>query len=89
MHNGNPHLGCIFINDDKVPYVYGKEGSSWKMIKCLDDGLTKTRTAKITGNAFLDKKVYFNPDFKLASNVSQNEADTKHANFINCVKPFV
>ena len=44
MHNGNPHLGCIFINDDKmiavgydkVPYVYGKEGSSWKMIKCLD-----------------------------------------------------
>ena len=81
MHNGNPHLGCIFISDDKlvavgydkVPYVYGKNGGSWTMNKCLDDGLTKTRTAKITGNSFLDKKVYFNADFKLASNVSLNE----------------
>jgi len=96
MHNGNPHLHCNFLDDenlvatgfDKVPYIYKKQGATWQQSSCLDDGLANKRQAKITGNSFLDKKVYFNADFKLSTNVELAESDTRHANFINCVKPF-
>ena len=54
----------------------------------LDDGIGKVRKAKITGNSFLDKRVYFNPDIKLNTNVEMKETDTRHANYINCLKPF-
>ena len=44
MHNGNPHLQTIFVDDnkaictgfDKVPYFYKKEGNDWKMNSILD-----------------------------------------------------
>jgi len=44
MHNGNPHLQTIFVDDnkaictgyDKVPYLYKKEGNDWKMNSSLD-----------------------------------------------------
>lgn len=40
MHNGNPHLHCVFIDVDKViatgydkvPFLYKKEASGWKMV---------------------------------------------------------
>ena len=57
-------------------------------MKALDEGVDKTRKAKISGNSFLDKKVYFNSDFKLDGSVMLAETDTKHANFINCTKVF-
>jgi len=31
-------------------------------------------------------KAYFNPDFKLGDNVEMKETNTKHVNFINCMK---
>lgn len=39
MHNGNPHLGCIFVAEDKVlatgfdkvPYLYVNNGGKWQM----------------------------------------------------------
>ena len=37
--------------------------------KILDMGINEARKAKITGNKFLDQKVYFNADMKLGSNV--------------------
>ena len=51
MHNGNPHLTCMFFGNDRliacgfdrVPYVYKKEGDSWKLSKNLDEGFTKVR----------------------------------------------
>ena len=46
------------------------------------------RKAKITGNSFVDKKVYFNPDIKLGANVELKETDTMHSNYVNCLKPF-
>ena len=96
FHNGNPHMSCMFLDNDKlvacgydkVPYIYKKEGSEWKMAKVMDDGTKRQRKAKITGNSFLDKKVYFNSDFKLSSAVEMRETDTKHANFINCLKSY-
>ena len=96
MLKGNPLLNAIFIDEDKVigtgfdkiPYLFKKEGSDWKCIKTLDDGTKKFRKAKITGNSYLDKRVYFNADIKLSSNVEMKETDTKHANYINCLKPF-
>ena len=54
----------------------------------MDEGVKNKRKAQISGNSFLDKKVYFNSDFKLQANVEMVETDTKHANFINCLKPF-
>ena len=50
--------------------------------------MTKERKSKISGNSFLDKKVYFNSDFKLDGTVMLKEMDTKHANYINCLKTF-
>jgi WD40 repeat protein len=96
LHTGNPHLSCIFIDEDKmivsgfdkVPYCYKNNGGTWKNEKTLDDGISKTRKAKISGNSFLDKKVYFNSDFKLDNSVMLVETDTKHANYINCLKVF-
>lgn len=73
MHNGNPHLSCMFLNEetliasgfDKIPYMYKKEGGAWKMSKMLDQGITKVREAKVGGNSFVNKRVHFNPDIKL------------------------
>ena len=39
MHNGNPHLQCMFLTEDKciasgfdkVPYLYKKTGTNWSM----------------------------------------------------------
>jgi hypothetical protein len=56
------------------------------MNKILDDGYKKVRQAKISGNSFVDKKVYFNSDFKLSSLVELKETDTMHANYINQLK---
>jgi hypothetical protein len=58
------------------------------MVKVLDEGIGRQRKARLTGNSFLDKKVYFNSDFKLNSAVEMRETDTKHANFINCLKTY-
>lgn len=96
MHNGNPHLGCIFLEEeklvatgyDKVPYLYVKKGGKWEMSQVLDKGMSNTRKTKIGSNSFKDKKVYFNSDFKLASSVEMKETDTMHVNFINCLKIF-
>lgn len=68
LHTGNPHLSCTFLDDntlvatgfDKVPFIYKKEGTDWKVTAMLDDGINKKRPPKITGNNFIDKKVYFN-----------------------------
>jgi hypothetical protein len=52
----------------------------------LDAGITEVRKAKISGNAFKDAKVYFNPDFKLGDTIEMKETNTKHVNYINCMK---
>lgn len=96
MLKGNPLLSGMFIAEDKmvgcgfdkVPYLYSKSGGDWKEVKVLDEGHTKVRKAKITGNSFLDKRVYFNPDIKLNQNVEMKETDSKHSNYINCLKTF-
>lgn len=88
---GNPLLKTHFISEDKiigggfdkVPILYKQEGSEWKMSKILDSGVGNTRKAKISGNAFMDKKVYFNSDFKLGNSIEMKETDSKHANYIN------
>lgn len=89
-------MNCTFIDEnnfiasgfDKVPYHYQNSGSGWKLVKCLDDGLSKIKVAKITGNSFVDKRIYFNADIKLGSLIEMKEKDTKHQNYINCLKPF-
>ena len=51
MHKGNPHLSCIFINNnqliatgfDKIPYLYKKQDGKWVESKILDDGHKKVR----------------------------------------------
>lgn len=71
-----------------MPFLYAQSGSEWKEVKVLDEGISSTRKAKITGNSFLDKRVYFNSDFKLNTNVEMKETNTKHHNYINCLKVF-
>lgn len=96
MLKGNPLLSGMFISDDKfvgagfdkVPYLYQGAGKNWKQVKVLDSGIDKVRKAKITGNSFLDKRVYFNADIKLSSEVEMKETDTMHANYINCMQTF-
>ena len=96
LHTGNPHMSCVFIDEDKlvacgydkVPFFYKKSGSEWKKESTLDDGISKARKGKISGNSFLDKRVYFNSDFKLDGSVMLQETDTKHQNYINCMKVF-
>lgn len=50
--------------------------------------MKNTRAAKITGNSFMDKRVYFNSDIKLSSAVELKETDTQHVNYINCLRVF-
>ena len=54
----------------------------------LDEGFNKVRKGKIGGNSFKDKRVYFNSDIKLNSNVEMKEPDTLHHNYINGLKVF-
>ena len=92
----NPLLSGLFLDEtkfigtgfDKVPILYSNTGGQWSQTKILDSGVDKTRQLKITNNKFKDMRVYFNPDIKLSSNVEMKETDTKHANYINCLKPF-
>lgn len=92
----NPLLSGMFADEnkfigtgfDKVPFVYSLEGSDWKQTSCLDAGINTSRAAKITNNKFKDQRVYFNPDFKLGSAIEMKETNTRHANYINCMKPF-
>ena len=81
----NKFVGTGF---DKVPYIYQREGDNWSQIKTLDTGISKNRELKITNNKFKDMRVYFNPDIKLSANVEMKETNTRHANYINCLKPF-
>lgn len=92
----NPLLGGVFVSEskfvgtgfDKVPFVYTQDGKDWKQTQCLDSGIKNVRAAKITNNKFKDQRVYFNPDFKLGSGIEMKETNTKHANYINCLKFF-
>lgn len=96
FHNGNPHMNCVYINDDtliacgfdKVPYTYKKEGDSeWKQVSCMDDGINQERATKITGGRTMgNEKVYFNKDLKLTNEVEMKEMATKHMNYINCIQ---
>lgn len=96
MLKTNPLLSGLFLAEDrfigtgfdKVPFLYKLDGGSWKQDKCLDNGVNSIRKAKITGNSFLDKRVYFNADIKLSSDTEIKETDTQHANYINCLKVF-
>lgn len=54
----------------------------------LDAGIKNSRQAKISGNSFVDKRVYFNADIKLSSAVELKETDTQHVNYINCLRVF-
>lgn len=91
---GNPLLMCNWLSEekivasgfDKTPILFKKDGGNWKQNKILDDGVNKVRPPKVTGNAFLDKRVYFNPDIKLGTNIEMKETNTKHHNYINCQK---
>ena len=97
MLRGNPLMSGIFLSEekfvgtgfDKVPFLYnGAKGANWKQIKSLDAGISQMRSANITGNSFKDKRVYFNNDIKLSSNVEMKETNTMHSNQINCLKVF-
>ena len=79
---------CVATGFDKVPFMYVKKGDKWEMSSSLDKGLGNVRKAKIGGNSFKDKKVYFNSDFKLDSKVEMKESDTMHVNYINCLQVF-
>jgi hypothetical protein len=68
--------------------VYTHDGTEWSQTKILDSGISKNRVLNITNNKFKDMRVYFNPDIKLSTNVEMKETDTKHVNYINCLKPF-
>ena len=89
-------MNCVFISDDKliacgydkVPYLYTKDGNDWKLEKTLDDGLSKKRDAKVKGLAFKGEKIYFNKDMKLSGSVECKETNTKHVNYINCLKVY-
>jgi hypothetical protein len=52
----------------------------------LDQGINEERKAKISGNSFVNTKVYFNSDFKLDGKIEMKETNTKHVNYINCMK---
>jgi hypothetical protein len=92
----NPILTGTFLGEDKfvaagfdkVPFLFKQEGKDWKQVKELDEGMKNIRKAKISGNKFLDTKVYFNPDIKLNASIMMKENDTKHVNYINCLKTF-
>jgi len=85
FHGGNPHVNCIFVNEDtlvacgydKAPFVYKRAGGVWTEEKCLDAGIKSTRAPK-KGIGMGDKRVYFNPDIKLPTDVEMPETATKH-----------
>ena len=95
MLRTNPLLSGIFTSEtkfigcgfDKVPFLYENSGD-WKQSKSLDEGIASARQAKITNNKFKDMRVYFNPDIKLSTTIEMKETDTRHANYINCLKVF-
>lgn len=95
QYMGSPVLTGCFISEekyvgsgyDKTPVLFAQADSKWKFEKFLDDGITKKRPSKIGKDAFGGKTVFFQ-DMKLEDDVEVSDKDTKHANYINCQKPF-
>lgn len=100
FYKGNPFLQCIFVNEstfiacgyDKVPFLFKNNGSSWEFVKYLDDGISKVKEAQITKDSFDGAQAFFKRSeqekggVKLDEDVGMKEMNTKHSNYINCLK---
>lgn len=93
--NNTTFIACGY---DKVPYVFkrGADGK-WKEGKILDEGITKPKEAQIGKGSFEQSLMTFKKsEVKAASNqvkldddVIMKEMNTKHANYINCLKVYM
>jgi len=101
FYKGNPFLTSIFITDgsliacgyDKVPYLFKKAAKGWEFVKVLDEGFGQVRESKIAMGSFEQSKAKFaqgelqkSNTVKLDDDIVMKEMNTKHENFINCMK---
>ena len=99
LFNGNPLLCGSFVNNttfigcgfDKVPILFKKTGASWTFVKHLDEGIKNEKQAAISKGSFEQSQVFFKRNetqsaSKLQDDVILREMNTKHENYINCVK---
>lgn len=103
LYKGNPFLCGYFVNAttyvacgfDKVPLLFKKSGSSWQFVRHLDEGIAKEKQAVIAKGSFEQSQVFFKKSetekataLKLDDDVVMREMNTKHANYINCLKVY-
>lgn len=103
LYKGNPFLNGIFVNDDtyiacgydKVPFLFKKSGGNWDFVKHLDDGFNKVKDQAITQGSFDNAQAFFKRSetekasgIKLDDDVGIREMNTKHSNYINCIKTY-
>lgn len=103
FYKGNPFLNGLFVNDstyiacgyDKVPFLFKKQGGNWTFVKYLDEGISKVKDQQITKDSFDSAQAFFKKSeteratgVKLDEDVGMKEMNTKHANYINCLKVY-
>jgi WD40 repeat protein len=101
LYKGNPFLCGQFINSstyvacgyDKVPFLFKKNAkASWDFTRYLDDGINQVKAAQIGKGSFEQSKIFFQQTERAASGVKLDddmvlrEMNTKHSNYINCLK---
>ena len=99
LYKGNPFLVGTMVNSstfigcgyDKVPFLFKKQGSSWTFVKHLDEGFGKEKQTQIGKGSFEQSNLMFKrmetqSSQQLQDDVIMKEMNTKHVNYINCVK---
>lgn len=86
------YIACGF---DKVPFLFKKGSSGWTFAKIIDDGINTIRKAQIASGSFEKNQTFFKDSelskgntVKLDDDVMMKEMNTKHANYINCLKVY-
>lgn len=103
FYKGNPFLSGIFVNEstyvacgfDKVPFLFKKSAKGWDFVKYLDEGIKSVKEAQIAKGSFDQSQAFFkrseserSGSVKLDDDLGMKEMNTKHSNYINCLKVY-
>ncbi len=102
FYKGNPFLtGCFADEDtfiacgyDKAPFRFKKENGEFLFKDVIDEGFNQAKEAVISSNSFQQNKAFFKGQgqaggLKLDDGVIMKENNTKHSNYIGCLRTYL
>ena len=76
-----------------MPFLFKKSAKGWEFVKYLDEGIKQVKEAQIAKGSFDQSQAFFKKSetekaggVRLDEDLGMKEMNTKHTNFINCLK---